>query len=107
LPTEKAVITMGKIALLPESLHERVEYLDLLGIPDKYMEDYSVLGIIVDRYQESLALLLDSGFTIDKLAAGSMISLEDRSSLGKILGLLHDNRIRCDYKDIADTYYQA
>ncbi len=107
LPTEKAVIGMGKIALLPESLHERVEYLDGLGVPDKYMEDYSVLGIIVDQYHESLALLLDSGFTIDKLAAGSMISLEDHSSLGKILELLDDNRIRCDYKDIADTYYQA
>jgi hypothetical protein len=66
-----------------------------------------VLGIIVDRYHESLALLHDSGFTIEKLAAGSMISLEDRSSLGEILGLLSDNLIRCDYKDIADTFYQA
>ena len=98
---------MGKIALLPKGLHERAEYLDGLGVPDKYMEDYSVLGIIVDHYHESLALLLDSGFAIEKLAAGSMISLKDRSSLGKILGLLNDNLIRFDYKDIADTFYQA
>jgi hypothetical protein len=98
---------MGKIALLPEGLHERAEYLEELGVPDKYMEDYSVLGIIVDRYQESLALLRNSGFTIDKGAAGTIITLEDRSSLAKILGLLNENLIRCDYKDIADTFYQA
>ena len=98
---------MGKIVLLPEGLHEKAEYLEELGVPDKYMEDYSVLGIIVDRYQESLALLRNSGFTIDKGAAGTIIKLEDRSSLAKILGLLNDNLIRCDYKDIADSFYQA
>ena len=98
---------MAKIALLPEGLHERVEYLQGLGIPDKYMEDYSVLGIIVDRYQESLALLRDSGFAIEKHAAVTLIDLENRSSLSNILGLLNENMIRCDYKDIADTFYQA
>lgn len=98
---------MGKIALLPEGLHERAEYLEGLGVPDKYMEDYSVLGIVVDRYQESLALLHESGFVIEKLSAGSMVSLENRFSLGMILGLLNENQIRCDYKDIADTFYQA
>ena len=98
---------MGKIALLPEDLPERAEYLEELGVPCNYMEDFSVLGIIVDRYQESLALLHESGFVIEKLAAGSMISLKDRSSLGMILGLLSENQIRCDYKDIADTFYQA
>lgn len=98
---------MAKIALLPQGLHERAEYLEGLGVPDKYMEDYSVLGIIVDRYQESLALLHDSGFAIEKQAAGTLINLENRSSLGNILELLKENMIRCDYKDIADTFYQA
>ena len=101
------VIQMGKIALLPEGLHERAEFLEGLGVPAKYMEDYSVLGIIVDRYQDSLALLRNSGFATEKHAAGTMINLENRSSLGKILGLLNENLIRCDYKDIADTFYQA
>jgi hypothetical protein len=103
----KAVSGMSKIALLPEGVHERAEYLDGLGVPDKYMEDYSVLGIIVDRYQESLVVLRNSGFAIEKGAAGTLINLEDRSSLAKILGLLNENQIRCDYKDIADTFYQA
>lgn len=98
---------MAKIVLLPQGLHERAEYLEGLGVPDKYMEDYSVLGIIVDRYQESLALLHDSGFAIEKYAAGTLINLENRSSLGNILELLKENMIRCDYKDIADTFYQA
>ena len=98
---------MSKIALLPEGLQERAVYLEGLGIPDKYMEDYSVLGIIVDRYQESLTLLRDSGFAIDKGTAGTTINLADRTSLGKILALLNENLIRCDYKDIADTFYQA
>ncbi len=98
---------MGKIALLPEGIHERAEYLAGLGIPDNYMEDYSVLGIIVDRYQESLSLLRASGFAIEECAAGTMIDLQDRTSLAKIIGLLNEHLIRCDYKDIADTFYQA
>ena len=102
-----AVIEMGKIALLPEGLHERAEYLESLGIPDKYMEDYSVLGIIVDRYQESLSLLRASGFGIEECGAGTIINLQDRTSLAKIIGLLNENLIRCDFKDIADTFYQA
>ena len=101
------VTEMSKIVLLPEGLHERAEYLEGLGVPDKYMEDYSVLGIVVDRYQESLALLHESGFIIEKGAAATLINLVDHSSLSEILGLLSDNTIRCDYKDIADTFYQA
>lgn len=98
---------MGKIALIPEGLEKKSEYLDNLGVPDNYMEDYSVLGIVVDRYQESLAVLNKSGFAVERLSAEALISFAGPAALGSILHVLKTNRINYDYKDIADGFYQA
>lgn len=98
---------MAKIALIPEGLDEKSEFLNNLGIPVNYMEDFSVLGIVVDRYQESVAVLKKSGFTIESLEPGSIISFDDSSVLARLLSLLRAKRIRCNYRDIADSFYQA
>ena len=55
---------MAKIALIPEGVGEKSEFLNNLGLPVNYMDDFSVLGIVVDRYQDSVAVLKKSGFTI-------------------------------------------
>lgn len=98
---------MGKIALLPEGLETKSEYLDYLGIPDNYMEDYSVLAVVVDRYQKSLKVLHNSGFTVQRLGAGSIISFVGSTGLGSMLQVLKTNRITYDYRDIAEAFYQA
>jgi len=48
---------MAKIALIPEGVAEKSEFINNLGLPVNYMEDFSVLGIVVDRYQDSVAVL--------------------------------------------------
>ena len=98
---------MAKIALIPEGVAEKSEFINNLGLPVNYMEDFSVLGIVVDRYQDSVAVLKKSGFTIESLKPGAIISCEDPSGIGKILALLSTQSIRCNYQDIADSFYQA
>ena len=98
---------MNKIALLPEGLHYRTAYLDEVGIPDKYMEDYSVLGLVVDRFHESIAILDEAGFKVEHSDAWAMISLDRYTALSAVLRLLADKRIHCNYQDIADTLYQS
>lgn len=101
------VEAMAKIALIPEGADEKSEFLNKLGIPANYMEDFSVLGIVVDRYHESVALLMKSGFLIENLEPGSMISFEDPSVIESVLNLLCTEHIRCNYQDIADSFYQS
>ncbi|MGI9536783.1 MAG: hypothetical protein ACR2PB_06920 [Desulfocapsaceae bacterium] len=98
---------MAKIALIPEGVDEKSEFLKNLGIPVNYMEDYSVLAIVVDRYDESVAVLKKSGFVVENLMPGSIIRFDDPKLLVNMLGLFSTNRIRCTYQDIADSFYQA
>ena len=98
---------MGRIALIPEGLENVSDYLDDLGVPDNYMEDYSVLGIVVDRYQQSLELLTNADFTVERLRVGALVGLGDPGALGRLLKLLQTHHIRCNYKDIAEPFYQS
>ena len=65
---------MAKIALIPEGIAEKSEFINNLGLPVNYMEDFSVLGLVVDRYHDSIAVLEKSGFTIKNLKPGAIIS---------------------------------
>lgn len=98
---------MAKIALIPEGAAEKSEFINNLGLPVNYMEDFSVLGIVVDRYQDSVAVLKKSGFIIENLKPGAIISCADPSGIATMLALLSTQRIRCNYQDIADSFYQA
>ena len=98
---------MGTIALLPEGRDERLQYLKFLGIPDRYMEDYSILGIVVDNYMESLNAVRDSGFIVEQCSGGARITFDHPSAVPRILNLLNDRCIHCEYKDIVDTFYQS
>ncbi len=98
---------MGKIALLPAGLKYRTAYLEKAGIPRNYMEDYSVLGLVVDRFDESLRVLGQAGYEVEYNSPWATITLEKYSVLTAVVGLLTDNRIRCDCMDIADTLYQS
>ncbi len=72
---------MAKIALIPEGTAEKSEFINNLGLPVNYMEDFSVLGIVVDRYQDSVAVLKKSGFIIESLKPGAIIGCADPSGI--------------------------
>lgn len=98
---------MGKIALLPSDYNIRGKYLGNIELPSNYMGDFTLMGFLVDRYQEAVDILTSAGYRLDKLEVGTDIHIETPGHLLKMKALLTANDISCDFSDIADTIYQA
>lgn len=98
---------MGKIALLPNDIKNRDIYLSNKKLPDNYMADFTLMGFVVDLYQEALTLLTLEGYQLEEQMGGADISIDNPMRLQEIKALLIANNIRCDFSDIADTLYQA
>ena len=98
---------MTKIALLPADTRSRGIYLENKELPTNYMEDFSLMGLVVDRYQQALDILRSSGFSMEELRGGTDVTITSFSRLPEIADLLSAKGIRCDLSDVADTLYQA
>lgn len=98
---------MTKIALLPADSMSRGQYLCNRELPVNYMGDFTLMGFVVDRYQDAFILLAAAGFRLDKLEGGADICIDNPQCLPEIANLLAASDIRCDFSDIADTLYQA
>jgi hypothetical protein len=98
---------MGKIALLPCNVNSRAKYLAGRTLPPNYMEDFTLMGFVVDRYTEALTLLTRHSYQLEKQKGGADIYIHTAEDLQKIRSLLNANGISCDFSDIADSIYQA
>jgi len=98
---------MGKIALLPCDIKSREIYLGNKELPQNYMGEFSLMGFVVDGYQEALTLLTSAGYKLDEQPGGTDISIDTPQRLPEIKAFLAANNIRCEFSDIADTFYQA
>ena len=99
---------MGKIALLPGDSRSRAKYLGNKKLPENYMGDFTLMGFVVDQYQEALMLLKSAGYRLDEQAdSGTDICIDTPRNIQEIQDLLTINNVRCDFSDVADTIYQA
>jgi len=100
---------MTNIALLPSDIYSRGIYLDSVDIPTNYMEDFTIMGFIVDQsnYRRALTLLTSAGYLLAEIEGGTDISISTPLHLTEIKALLTANDIRVEFSDIADTFYQA
>ena len=98
---------MGHLAVVPDSATGQEDFLHHFGVPDNYMGDFSVTGIIVEDYPESHSILKAEGYAIETVGAGSLIGVDGPSSVPKIFELLEAGRIKFDFGDIAIQFYQA
>jgi hypothetical protein len=98
---------MGTIALLPCDVNSKAKYLASRTLPPNYMEDFSLMGFVVDRYNEALNLLILHSYQLEKQKGGVDIYIHTAEDLQKIRSLLNANNISCDFSDIADSIYQA
>lgn len=78
-----------------------------MQIPVNYMSDFTIMGFIVDRFEDALTLLHTAGYHIDIHKTGADIIIENSNDLPGIQALFSQNEIHCDYSDIADTIYQS
>ncbi len=98
---------MGILALVPCDMHSRGKYLSNRKLPTSYMADFTLMGFVVDRYQEAHTLLISAGYRIVEQDGGSDISITSPGHLLEIKALLTAHGIQCNFSDVADTLYQA
>ncbi len=98
---------MAKIVILPDDCQSRACYFEDMKLPTSYMEDFTVMGILVNKYQKALELLDASQFSLNKKNNGFDVVVEQPSHILEIKALLAAHGITSEYTDIADTFYQA
>ncbi len=74
--------------------------------PMFYMNDFSRLGLVVNRLAEAVALLRTAGFTvIEEEAAG--VEVADQRQLTRALELLGGHGQNCEMSDLISCVYQG
>lgn len=98
---------MITIPLFSQDIRDRAFYLSLREIPDNYMEDFTLLGLIVDHYQEARDLLSNEAYPFCDKAYSLELHLNSPADIRSIKKLFETNGITCTMSDIADSLYQA
>lgn len=98
---------MNRIVLCQSDAVSRANYLQNLTLPDNYMEDYTVMGLVVDCYDDAVALLTSSGYQLEQIDGYNELVIDSPHQLLIIQNILAAEKIYCEYSDIADTLYQA
>ena len=74
--------------------------------PMFYMNDYSRLGLVVNRLAEAVAVLRTQGSTvIEEEAAG--VEIADQGQLARVLELLGAQEQNCETSDLISCVYQG
>jgi hypothetical protein len=98
---------MTRLPLLPQARQYRERYLESLELPDKYMEDFSLMGLLVNDFTGAADILKNSGFTLNEGAGCVIIIISSPGHLEQAIDLLMTHAIDCTLADIADSLYQA
>ena len=76
-------------------------------LPVFYMSDYSVLGLLVDKYEETLRVLGETRFSIIDKAGDREVAIDHCGDLEQILQVLRKNAIPCEFADVVSGIYQG
>ena len=82
---------------------------DLRSLPDFYMADYSVLGILVDKLEGAAGILEANGYPVEivKAKREAEVTVDVSGRLWDILGLLRGHGVCCSVGDIIDEIYRG
>ncbi|NLI80970.1 MAG: hypothetical protein GX443_04690 [Deltaproteobacteria bacterium] len=76
-------------------------------LPVFYMQDYSVLGLNVDRLENSLEILKEAGFPVEDTVWGPEVLLQHPSQAVSALDLLGRRGVSAELADLIDGVYQG
>jgi hypothetical protein len=98
---------MTRLPLLPQARHYRERYLDSQALPDNYMEDFSLMGLLVNDFTSAADTLESAGFTLSQGTGSAEVTIDSPDHLKQAVALLEAHAIDCTLTDIADSLYQA
>lgn len=87
----------------------RCDCSDLQSLPAFYMDDYSVIGLVVDRLDAAIAVLGSKGYAVETTGSDCPAAITVRES-GEIRGLvclLRENGIGCEIGDTVGEVYRG
>ena len=77
------------------------------GLPDFYMADYSVMGLLVANLDRAYDVLESEDLTLHKKSDHLEVSVDRAEQISDIVDLLIKNGIDCGIADIVDQVYQG
>ncbi len=76
-------------------------------LPVCYMSDYSVLGLLVDRYEDTLRVLDEARFSVSEEGGDREVAIDYPGRLEEIVGTLRTHGIHCEFADVVSGVYQG
>jgi hypothetical protein len=76
-------------------------------MPDFYMSDFSLLGLVVDDYERTLQLFNDKSLPLKWTHSGAAYPFNHSEQLQDLVRFLRSSGIDCDLSDIAEQIYQG
>jgi hypothetical protein len=101
---------MGKLQILPKDVDlVAADFPHLSGacLPICYMSDYSVLALLVDKFQETVRLLEEHRYVLSESTPAVEVVIENAEHMRKMCRLLETGGIDITLTDIADQIYQG
>lgn len=101
---------MGCIAILPQAsqcLQVGQAYLEEKGLPAFYMEDHSIMGLLVERFDDAVRLLEEQGFLLTRKKDAVEVDTQSPAQIESLFALLETNRIAFEMRDILERVYQG
>ncbi len=86
---------------------KNITYSDCRELPDSYMSEYSVLGLVVDNLKSALEVLRKAGVSTSEEAFGAEISIPDREELPCLVKSVCEAGVFCAIGDVIDSIYQG
>lgn len=101
---------MGTFPILPKRAGSDKWCNTLLSnqhLPDFYMNDFSVLGIIVDNVRDAIQVLHSGGVQIRQESDFALAHLHNSAHMKNLVAILEKHGIDFEISDIADQIYQG
>jgi hypothetical protein len=76
-------------------------------LPASYMSEYSVLGFVVEKLEEALRVLAESGISVFDETGDLELAINHPGELHEILLLFKKNGIGCEVNDVVSGIYQG
>lgn len=78
-----------------------------IDFPTFYMNDFSVLGVVVNTLDKAVTILQDKGFILEQEKGATWISFTDRQQLDGIFRELTAGQIQYTFSDLVSCTYQG
>jgi len=78
-----------------------------LDWPLFYMNDFSRLGLVVNRLGEAMSVLQSHGYTVHEDDRGTLLEIDNREQLSAVFSVLAAHTVACEMSDLVGCVYQG